>query len=557
LTNLRTPGILLADLPRGSCGGKARAAAAAVLVAAALAASPASAQQTAQGFALDRFAPSEAGSDWFAADSLDVRGNRLAARLVLDYAHKPLVLFDNNGNEIVAPLNAQFFAHLGVGVTLGSRVRLALNLPIGTSSAGSTGIFDNLAYKVSDSTALGDLRLGVDLALAGEYGDPFRLGLGVQVYLPTGQRSAYAGDGKLRFVPHLTAAGDVGRFVYAAQAGFDVRLRDEDFAGQPLGNGIVFAAAAGVRAGPVLIGPEAYGETAAKSGAFLKGPNTAAEVTLGAHIRPKRGLQIALGIGHGFTTTVGSPDLRILGGLTYFTPVPEPPPPPPPAPPPPPEVPSDRDNDGVLDLYDECPDVAGPADLKGCPDTDKDGIVDKDDACPKEPGPRSDDPAKNGCPPPPPDTDKDGILDRDDACPEVAGDPDPDPRKNGCPKVKIVKGAIEILDRVEFDTAKATLRPESEPVLNAIRRALAEHPEIKLVRLEGYTDSRGKPATNLRLSQSRVEAVLVWLVEHGIEPERLTAKGYGKANPIATNKTEEGRQANRRVQITILKQDEP
>jgi len=133
---------------------------------------------------------------------------------------------------------------------------------------------------------------------------------------------------------------------------------------------------------------------------------------------------------------------------------------------------------------------------------------------------------------------------------------DPDPRKNGCPKVRITKGAIEILERIEFDTGKATLRPESDPLLAAIRRALAEHPEIRLVRLEGYTDSRGKPGVNLKLSQSRVETVLVWLVEHGIEPERLTAKGYGKANPIATNKTEDGRQANRRVQITILKQEE-
>jgi OOP family OmpA-OmpF porin len=73
----------------------------------------ATAQTTAPGFALDRFEPSERGSDWFAADSLDFRGEkRLAAGAVLDYAHDPLVLYRPDGTKISGIVSDQFFAHL-------------------------------------------------------------------------------------------------------------------------------------------------------------------------------------------------------------------------------------------------------------------------------------------------------------------------------------------------------------------------------------------------------------------------------------------------------------
>lgn len=521
-----------------------------------LAVPSAHAQTVAKGFALQRFSPGEMGSEWFAADSLDIRGSgRFALGFVLDYAHKPLVIFDGDGNELVAPIKYQAFAHLGASVNIASRLRLAVSVPIGMTGAGTEGIFDNLTYRVTDGVALGDVRAAADVALIGEDGDPFRLALGVQAYFPTGKRDAYTGDSKFRIIPRLAAAGDAGLFAYALQVGFNGRLLDENFGSQPLGNTITFGAAAGLRIGDVLLGPEAYGETSIKKDKFLKGPNTPAEVLFGVHWAITESWRLGVGAGHGFTTAIGSPDIRVLAGLTYYSPLPEEPALPPPPPPPPPLPPPDRDHDGVLDIDDACPDEPGLVALKGCPDTDKDGITDKEDACPKEAGPRNDNPAKNGCPPPP-DTDKDGILDADDACPDVAGDADPDPKKNGCPKVRITKGAIEILERIEFDTGKATLRPESDPLLAAIRRALAEHPEIRLVRLEGYTDSRGKPAFNLKLSQARVDSVMAWLTDHGIEPERMIAKGFGKASPVATNNTDEGRQRNRRVQIVIMKQDE-
>ena len=95
----------------------------------------------------------------------------------------------------------------------------------------------------------------------------------------------------------------------------------------------------------------------------------------------------------------------------------------------------DKDQDGIENKTDQCPEIAGPLENNGCPwpDTDSDGIIDKDDACPTVAGPAE----NNGCPWP--DTDGDGILDKDDACPTVPGLPE----YNGCPKPKTVT-AMEI-----------------------------------------------------------------------------------------------------------------
>lgn len=527
--------------------------------------SSASAQTVASGLALDQFNPSEAGSDWFSADSLDLRGNgRVAAGLVLDYAYKPLVIRDGAGNEVVSPVTHQLFAHVGVAVNIVNRLRLAVSVPVALVDTGTSGIVGNEVYQTATGVALGDIRAGADLGLVGKYRDPFQLALGAQVLFPTGKQSAYAGDGKFRIVPHVSVAGELGIFAYAVEGAFDGRLGSPTFGGQPLDNGIRVDAAAGVRlaAGALLLGPEMEAETSANSQAF-KGHATQLEFLLGAHYEIDPSWRVGLGAGRGFTTAIGSPEFRGLASLTYFSPVGTPPPPmpelppaPPAAPaPPPPPPPPDRDHDGVPDSADACPDDPGPKALRGCPDTDGDGILDKDDACPKEAGPASDDPTKNGCPLPP-DADHDGIPDSSDACPDKYGDPDPNPAKNGCPKVEVVKGEIRILERIEFDNKKATLRPETEPLLQAIRHAMADHPEIKRVRLEGYTDSRGKAKFNLKLSQDRVDAVRQWLIDHNIGAFRMVAAGFGKSNPIADNATEQGRQRNRRVQIIILEQSD-
>jgi outer membrane protein OmpA-like peptidoglycan-associated protein len=221
---------------------------------------------------------------------------------------------------------------------------------------------------------------------------------------------------------------------------------------------------------------------------------------------------------------------------------------------------ADRDRDNVPDSVDACPDQPGVASTNpaanGCPppppDADKDGILDADDACPNEAGVANADRARNGCPAPK-DTDGDGVLDPEDACPTDAGPTDSDPKRNGCPKAFVQGTQIKILDQVKFQTNKANILPgkESEDVLLAVQAVLTQHNEIRAVRIEGHTDNTGAAEHNRELSKQRAQAVLDWLVKHGIEASRLKAEGFGPDRPIDANATDEGRRNNRRVEFQI------
>ena len=551
-------------------------------------AAPAAAQE--EGFSLNRFDPSERGSDWFASESLDFRqGKRLAIGVVGDWSHNPLVFYDENGDEVSALVKDQVFVHVGASYLINDRLRLSLNLPLAVINSGEGFQIQNQSFSTDEGATVGDARLSGDVRLFGEYGDAATGAVGLAVYLPTGSRDAFTGDGKVRLVvPRFMLSGDVGAFTYAAKAGFNFRAQNENFNGEPFGSEVVFSLAAGVRAadGNLVIGPELYGSTVVSDSGdgFFARRTTPVEAIFGGHYRAGD-WKFGLGAGPGLTRGIGSPEVRVLASIEFFPePKKEEEPPPPEGPkdtdgdgiydpddacPETPGVasddpekhgcplPGDRDNDGVLDEDDACPDTPGEKtddpETNGCPppDRDKDGILDRDDACPDEPGVKSDDPEKNGCPPPK-DSDGDGILDPDDDCPDQAGPAGP-PGKNGCPKAKIVGKEIKILERVEFDTAKATIRPESEGVLNAVLDILNKHPEITLISVEGHTDNRGARGYNTALSRRRAASVVKWLVGKGIDRNRMTSKGFGPTKPIDTNNTAEGRQNNRRVEFHIKK----
>lgn len=154
----------------------------------------------------------------------------------------------------------------------------------------------------------------------------------------------------------------------------------------------------------------------------------------------------------------------------------------------------------------------------------------------------------NGCPFE--DKDGDGVLDKDDLCPDVPGTV----ANKGCPEVtKEVQDSLnEYAKTILFDTGKATIRPQSAAVLSQIVDVLNQYKGSKFS-IEGYTDSTGSKAINERLSDERANAVKVFLVEKGIDAGRLTAKGFGSSNPIASNKTAKGRTLNRRVEINLVK----
>lgn len=557
-----------------------------------IASSAAAQTAVAPGFALDRYQPSERGSDWFVTDSLDLRGNgRLAIGVVQDWAHKPLAIYNGNGDYQVAPVKNQLFFHVGAAVNFASRVRLAFSLPLLASNFGTPGIVDGVIYRTREKTAIGDLRLGVDLRLFGEYGSAFTTAIGVQVHVPTGNRDSHASDGKARLVPHWLMAGDIGAFTYAAVLGFDGRFQTDNIAGTAFGPELNVAASAGVRVADkkVVIGPEFWTSTVVSDSGdgFFKSKTTPVQLILGAHARLGP-VQLGAGVGPGLTRAMGTPDVRVVSSLVYF------PEPPKPAPQPLPKT--DRDDDGIADGVDACPDTPGEAnddpEKNGCPppkDRDNDKIIDDDDACPDEPGVASDDPKKNGCPKPkdrdddgviddddacpdeygektedpktngcpkPKDTDGDGITDDKDACPKDAGPSSEDPKKNGCPKVVVVAGEVKIMERIEFDTGKATIRPESDGILKAVAEILKKHDEIKKIQVQGHTDNKGAKAMNKTLSDKRAASVRSWLIKAGIDGARLESKGFGQEQPIDTNDTDAGRQNNRRVQFIILEKDE-
>jgi outer membrane protein OmpA-like peptidoglycan-associated protein len=111
-------------------------------------------------------------------------------------------------------------------------------------------------------------------------------------------------------------------------------------------------------------------------------------------------------------------------------------------------------------------------------------------------------------------------------------------------------GSRIVLRNVFFDFDKATLRPESTSELDRLIALLNQYNKLK-IEISGYTDNKGTQAYNQSLSQNRSKSVVDYLIAHGIASDRLTFKGYGMDNPIATNETDEGRQLNRRTEFKI------
>jgi outer membrane protein OmpA-like peptidoglycan-associated protein len=108
------------------------------------------------------------------------------------------------------------------------------------------------------------------------------------------------------------------------------------------------------------------------------------------------------------------------------------------------------------------------------------------------------------------------------------------------------------LAAVHFKTGKADITAGSEASLSDLAKTLTDNPTWA-IRVEGYTDNRGNPEANRKLSEDRAQAVVNWLAEHGIDRNRLSAKGYGDSRAVGSNETDAGRQKNRRVEVVRLK----
>ena len=119
------------------------------------------------------------------------------------------------------------------------------------------------------------------------------------------------------------------------------------------------------------------------------------------------------------------------------------------------------------------------------------------------------------------------------------------------PMEPIEANAKVILKNVFFDTKKTDLKPESITELDNVVRLMNENPNMK-IQIRGYTDNVGKPADNLILSQGRAVSVVNYLLNKGVKNERLSYKGFGETNPIATNDTEHGKALNRSTELSVV-----
>lgn len=117
--------------------------------------------------------------------------------------------------------------------------------------------------------------------------------------------------------------------------------------------------------------------------------------------------------------------------------------------------------------------------------------------------------------------------------------------------VPIEVGETVLLNNIFFETNKATLKSASHAELNRIKKIMDKNPQLK-IEISGHTDNVGDKTYNQNLSLKRAQAVLDYLKSKGVEPNRLSSKGYGMDKPVADNTTEEGRAKNRRVEFTII-----
>jgi outer membrane protein OmpA-like peptidoglycan-associated protein len=436
-------------------------------------------------------------------------------------------------------------------------------------------------------SGVGDLRVTPKIVALDRDRMPIGMAIAVPVGFPTGNGGSFLGEEGYTLTPSTIFEFSDGpirsrkyTFRSSVLAGFQVRPGAQ-IRGVDVNNGMVYGIAMGLHASVMEIIGEfhgsVWGDRAAQQPAEALG---GIKMLVGDYVA------INMGGGMGVLPGLGAPDWRMFGGVSVapsFDPnmrdtdkdgimdgmdqcirepedlddfqdedgCPEP----------------DNDADGVIDRLDRCPldaeDLDGFQDNDGCPDldNDKDRIVDESDRCPDEPetvnGYQDDD----GCPDTEPvlDTDGDGYKDDVDRCPYDAEDFDGDEDEDGCPdeekRVIIEKNFIKITEKIFFEFGKAAIQQRSDSLVTEIAETIVANPQIKKLRIEGHTDSVGSDIGNLKLSQSRADAVKDALVAKGVSTSNLDAVGFGEMRPIDTNDSDDGRAANRRVEFIIVDQE--
>lgn len=437
-------------------------------------------------------------------------------QLFVHYARRPLT-YTQGGVPVADLVQNRLTGDVSLSLSLLKRLQISLALPVTLYQTGElpeNGFLDpkdptsgrrvTPAFAKEGLAQAGqeDLRFAVKAVLYRyrKDDDPskvgFQLGLAGDLTVPTGDADSFMGSRLPTFAPRILAHIDWQRLQVAGFVG-SIFSSNERFYNAETAHSFTFGLGLQValkqsKTAPIYFVTEAWGSTPYVVGERLT--NTPAELTA-AFKAGYHGLTFFVGGGPGLSPGVGVPDGRAYLGVSYagvYVKRPTPPPPTPPPPPPPPPPPK----------------VEPP-------------------------------------PPPPPDP---------ELPPSCEGEDCPDQQRR--PAHVEVKGQKLVLsERIFFDFDRDTIKPISFPVLDEVVRVLKARPDIKRMRVEGHTDNKGTDQYNLDLSRRRAQSVMVYLVEHGIEPWRLSSAGFGLRCPIMPNDTSDRRAQNRRVDFIITEQE--
>lgn len=590
---------ILVGMTRASRKKAGRALAGLAVAAAALAQSR-SAQAQAKTFHLDRLEVPGGPDDGIAIfRPVTNQRNIFYAQLGLGYSLRPLKVKNiTQDTAVIARTNRssviqdQLTNYISAGFQVLDRASFGVTFPwtpvqtgqnpdYGSGNVQGPGQLGTTLIAPGGPTA-SDLRLDFRGIIYRSDDRKSAFGAQLSIFAPTGTGPDLGGDNGTGALVMVNGEHTVKFITLVANLGVHVRPRhaiNDPNGGSGLGIGNEVRWAVGgfipIKDGKFRVGATIFGQTGIESDniigeTFFKKQNTPIEWQAEGRMKFGPADHFWAGFGGGtrlFTNAYGAPDMRLIGVVGMYLPVldsdaksPErraelrerrra-------------ERNSDRDHDGIPDDIDACPDDAedhlGNDPSDGCPlppDKDGDGIPDQYDKCPDVPEDKDGVDDGDGCPED--DADADGIPDVQDACPKEPGQKNVDPKKNGCPSfIKVEGNVVRILQQVHFATGSAVILPESFPMLQEITNLLKANKGIKKMSIEGHTDNRGPADLNKTLSGNRAASVLNWLVQHGVEANRLESHGFGLEKPIETNDTDAGRAANRRVEFKILDEED-
>lgn len=448
--------------------------------------------------------------------------------LAFNYADDPFVYRYEDDREEVALLGRTTTTNV---LAYGNwrRGRLGIDVPLHALSDGYR--LDSAGGRV-----LGDMAVEAKGELLNRYTDAFGLGGSLRLTLPTGNGGAFLGDATTSAEGQINVSRTSDRVVTAANVGYRFAAQDNDqlFGDVTAGSRLLLGLGVSV---DVVDALWVSGELTAQRLLGSSGADGAMPVEglVAAHAPLGMSQLIGtLGAGGGLTSGLGAPDFRVVASVGWH---------PHPNKPVMPTV-IDDDGDGTFEYTLTISDADGlpVAAWLQVPSRDfnaqagPDGIL------------RGTLPAGA----------HEIIITADGylrAIRVLEGDDDQRIAQEVVliqPRVIVGEERLEVSERIFFEVDSDIIKSDSHSLLDEVAMVLTDHPEIKLLEIQGHTDDQGPDAYNKALSQKRAEAVRRYLIDQGIPARRLRATGYGEEYPRVEGTTAEARAMNRRVEFVLL-----